>query len=55
MAREAVATLLGDKPRPAMAALVDAVEAADPALIAELETLVAERRRGKKGGSQRGS
>lgn len=55
LAREAVASILWDKPRPAMAALIDAVEAVDPDLIDELEQLVAERRRGNKGGSRRGS
>jgi len=49
-ARGAVAQILGDAPLPAMAALVDAVEAADPDLIDELERLVVERRtnRGRK-------
>jgi BlaI family transcriptional regulator, penicillinase repressor len=49
-AREAVRSLLGDRPQPAMAALVEAVEAVDPDLIAELERLVLERRRATKRG-----
>ena len=52
-AREVVEAVLGDDPRPAVAALVDAVEAVDPALIDELERVVAERR--NSGASRRGS
>ena len=52
-ARDAVASVLGDQPRPAMAALVDAVEAVDPTLIDELERLVLARR-GSKSGTRRG-
>ena len=48
-ATEAVTKMLGDKPRPAMAALVSAVEAVDPKLLDELERLVAARRRNKRG------
>ena len=48
-ARDAVASILGDEPRPAVAALVDAVEAVDPELIDELARVVAERRAGKLG------
>src|SRR3990172_7969120 len=48
-AREAVSKVLGDEPRPAMVALVDAVEAVDPKLLDEIERLVAARRRGGRG------
>lgn len=48
-AREAIASVLGDQPRPAVAALVDAVEAVDPDLLIEFERLVAEKR-AKRGG-----
>ena len=49
-AKRAVLRLLGDAPRPAMAALVDAVDALDPQLLEELERLVADRRkRGRRG------
>lgn len=48
-ATEAVAKMLGDQPRPAMAALINAVEAVDPELLAELERLVAARRRTRDG------
>ena len=44
-AKDFVRRMLGDEPRPAMAALVDAVEAVDPKLIDELGRLVAARRR----------
>jgi len=53
-AREAVKSVLGDEPRPAVAALVDAVEAVDPELLDELERLVAQRR-ANRGGPRRGS
>jgi BlaI family penicillinase repressor len=53
-AREAVKSVLGDEPRPAVAALVDAVESVDPALLDELERLVAQRR-AARGGPRRGS
>ena len=43
-ATEAVSRMLGDAPRPAMAALVSAVEAVDPKLLDELERLVNARR-----------
>ena len=48
-AKDAVTRILGDEPRPAMAALVDAVEAVDPDLLDELSRLVAARRRGSRG------
>ena len=48
-AKDAVTRMLGDEPRPAMAALVDAVEAVDPKLLDELERLVASRRRSARG------
>jgi BlaI family transcriptional regulator, penicillinase repressor len=48
-ARQAVERLLGPEPRPAMAALVDAVESTDPDLLDELAKLVAARRRGRHG------
>ncbi len=48
-AKDAVTRMLGDEPRPAMAALVDAVEAVDPKLLDELERLVASRRRSDRG------
>jgi predicted transcriptional regulator len=40
---------LGKQPRPALAALVDAVEASDPELLDELARLVAARRRAHRG------
>jgi predicted transcriptional regulator len=48
-AREAIEKLLGPAPRPAMAALVDAVESTDPDLLDELARLVAARRRSRRG------
>lgn len=48
-ATDAVTKMLGNRPRPAMAALVDAVEAVDPALLGELQRLVQARRRGSRG------
>lgn len=48
-ARSAVARLLGSTPRAAVAALVEAVDAVDPALLDELEQAVAARRRSKDG------
>ena len=48
-ARQALKKLLGSEPRPAMAALVDAVESADPVLLDELAKLVAARRRSRRG------
>lgn len=48
-ARSAVARLLGSTPRAIVAALVDAVDEVDPALLAELERAVAARRRSKDG------
>jgi predicted transcriptional regulator len=48
-ARDAVGRLLGPVPRAAVAALVDAVGAVDPALLDELERAVAEHRRTKGG------
>jgi predicted transcriptional regulator len=53
-AREAVKSVLGDEPRPAVAALVDAVESVDPGLLDELERLVTQRR-ANRGGQRRGS
>lgn len=44
-ARDAVRRILRDEKRPAMAALVDAVEEIDPTLLGELERLVLVRRR----------
>lgn len=48
-ARSAVARLLGTTPRAAVAALVEAVDSVDPALLEELERAVAARRRSKSG------
>ncbi len=48
-ARNAVGRLLGSSPRAAVAALVEAVDAVDPALLDELERAVAARRRSKHG------
>ena len=48
-ATDVVTKMLGDEPRPAMAALVSAVEAVDPKLLDELERLVAARRRSGRG------
>lgn len=48
-AKDAVERMLGDEPRPAMAALVEAVEAVDPKLLDELERLVSEKRRSGHG------
>jgi BlaI family transcriptional regulator, penicillinase repressor len=53
-AKDIVTRVLGDAPLPAMAALVDAVEAVDPELVDELERMVAERR-ASRGGKRRGS
>lgn len=53
-ARDIVTRVLGDAPLPAMAALVDAVEAVDPELVDELERMVAERR-ANRGEKRRGS
>jgi BlaI family penicillinase repressor len=53
-ARDIVTRVLGDAPLPAMAALVDAVEAVNPDLIDELERMVTERR-ASRGGRRRGS
>ena len=44
-AKDAVMRIFGHEPRPAMAALVEAVEAVDPELLDELERLVSEKRR----------
>ena len=49
LAREAVSRLLAGQPRPAIAALVDAVAALDPNLIDELARLVATKRTGRHG------
>jgi predicted transcriptional regulator len=48
-AREAVRSVLGPEPRPAMAHLVEAVESIDPALLDDLARLVDERRRSRRG------
>jgi len=48
-AHSAVARLLGATPRAAVAALVEAVDCVDPALLDELECAVAARRRSKSG------
>lgn len=48
-AHNAVSRLLGSTPRAAVAALVEAVDAVDPALLDELERAVAMRRRSKHG------
>lgn len=48
-ARNAVTRLLGATPRAAVAALVEAVDDADPALLEELERAVLARRRTKDG------
>ncbi|MGH8206346.1 MAG: BlaI/MecI/CopY family transcriptional regulator, partial [Steroidobacteraceae bacterium] len=48
-AHSAVARLLGSTPRAAVAALVEAVDCADPALLDELERAVAARRSSKSG------
>jgi BlaI family transcriptional regulator, penicillinase repressor len=48
-ARNAVTRLLGATPRAAVAALVEAVDDADPALLEELERAVRARRRAKDG------
>ncbi len=49
LAQKAVNRLLGSTPRAAAAALVDAIDAINPALIDELERAVAARRRSKDG------
>jgi predicted transcriptional regulator len=48
-ARNAVSRLLGARPRAAVAALVEAVDDVDPALLDELERAVLARRRAKDG------
>jgi predicted transcriptional regulator len=48
-ARAVVSRLLGDGPRPAIPALVDAVESIDPELLDELARVVAARRRARRG------
>jgi len=48
-AEDAVNRLLGHKPRAAVAALVDAVDAVDPELLDELERAVAAHRMAKRG------
>jgi predicted transcriptional regulator len=47
-AQAAVTKLFGNAPQPAMAGLVDAVEAVDPALLDELARAVAKRRRSRR-------
>jgi BlaI family transcriptional regulator, penicillinase repressor len=46
---ERTVRLLGNEPRPALAALVEAVESTDPELLEELARLVAARRRARRG------
>lgn len=53
-AKDIVTRVLGDAPLPAMAALVEAVDAVDPGLMDELERLVAARR-ALRGDKRRGS
>lgn len=48
-ATESVTRLLADDPKPAMATLVDAVEAIDPGLLEELARAVAAKRRTRRG------
>ncbi len=48
-AKQVLGRLLGPEPRPAIATLVDAVEAIDPALLDELARTVAERRKVRRG------
>ena len=48
-ARHALSRLLGSTPRAAVAALVEAVDEIDPALLTELDQAVAARRRAKHG------
>jgi predicted transcriptional regulator len=48
-AQNAISRLLGPAPHAVMAALVDAVDAVDPKLLAELERAVAAHRRSKRG------
>ncbi len=48
-AERSIADLLGGPARPAVAALVDAVESLDPRLLDELGKAVAERRRSRRG------
>ena len=48
-ARSTVEKLLGPAPRPAIAALVDAVESVDPELLDELARVVAARRKERHG------
>jgi predicted transcriptional regulator len=48
-ARSMLATLLGSEPRPAIAALVDAVSDIDPELLDELAKAVKARRRSRRG------
>lgn len=47
-ARSAVSRVLGDEPRPAIATLVEAVEAVDPDLLDELARVVAARRKARR-------
>ncbi len=46
---ERTVRMLGKEPRPALAALVEAVESTDPQLLEELARLVAARRRARRG------
>jgi BlaI family transcriptional regulator, penicillinase repressor len=48
-ARSAVSRVLGNEPRAAIAALVEAVEAIDPDLLDELARVVAARRKARRG------
>ena len=47
-AERTVGGMLGSEPRPAIAALVEAVESIDPALLDELARIVAARRRARR-------
>ncbi len=49
LAKRNLSRLLGPEPRPAVAALVDAVEAIDPKLLDDLARAVEKRRRSRRG------
>lgn len=49
LAKRNLSRLLGPEPRPAVAALVDAVEAIDPDLLSDLARAVEKRRRSRRG------
>ncbi len=48
-AERSVGQILGGEPRPALAALVEAVESVDPELLEDLARMVAARRRARRG------